>query len=484
MSEAPSPVPKSAPDRRGRGLTVAALAIATGATLAWLWVCWCLFPVSVWNDVRLAPSLALLRGIDFYPPQDSGIVTTWMYGPLPAILWTPAVLASSAIGALLAAGTINLVLTVAAIAATAAYWPGSATRGQRFAAGLLAILIWPYASFQYLQADNVAIALALFGNLLLVRARRPAHFWIAALLAVAPIMCKQTSVGIAAAQIVWLAVVHGRQAARLQVLRCAVTGVALGLAVFGPLHWQGVWFNMVTVPGSLPWAPDPVGRVVDMTPELLVQLAIPIIILAAARRRIFTAGSPVLLPALTFVCTLPPSLAAFFKFGGTLNSLQGFSLWLPAALLWLVELARAKPALGRQVVLLGAVATVVIAGCRFGRLSAFPTTPFTRHYEQAAQIATEFPGQIWFPWNPLITAYSEGKFYHAEDGMCMRYLANRPLSLQHARAGLPEQIRVIALPKGGTHWGIAVSLKPANAQVQDFGYWTLHSWPEPLPGPK
>ena len=51
-----------------------------------------------------------------------------------------------------------------AAARSAAFWPASLSRAQRFAAGLLAIVIWPFASFQYLQADNVAIAIGLLAN--------------------------------------------------------------------------------------------------------------------------------------------------------------------------------------------------------------------------------------------------------------------------------------------------------------------------------
>jgi hypothetical protein len=469
---------------RHRVLDPVLLVLAAAAAGTWLWVCWCLFPISVWNDVRLAPSLALLRGVSFYPPQDTGAVTTWMYGPLPAILWAPAALASTAKGAVLAAGTLNLAFNLIAIGATAAFWPARLSRTQRCVAGLLAIVIWPFASFQYLQADNVAIALGLLANLLLVRGTRPLHHWLAALLAVAPIFCKQTSVGIAAAQFVWLGVTQGWPAARRHGLRGIVAGLALAAVTVAPLDWRGVWFNMVTVPGHLPWAPNPVGRAVDMTPELLVQIGIPVVLMLGAWRRVFARDSHLLLPSLVWICTLPPNVAAFFKFGGTLNSLQGFSLWLPAALLWIGDAAAARPALARRVVVFGAAATVGLAGLRFHRLTAFPMAPATRHYDQAAQLAREFPGQIWFPWNPLITAYSEGKFYHAEDGLYMRFLADRALTPAHTFAGLPPKLQVIALPRGGTHWGVALALRPANAQTQDFAYWTLHSWPEPLTAPK
>ena len=327
MSDAPAN-----PTPRGR-LDPVLLVLAGAATVTWLWVCWCLFPISVWNDLRLAPSLALLRGVSFYPPQDTGAVTTWMYGPLPTLLWAPAVLASTAKTAVLAAGTLNLAFNLIAIGATAALWPSRLTRAQRLAAGLLATVIWPFASFQYLQADNVAIALGLLANLVLVRATQPWHRWLAALLAVAPIFCKQTSVGIAAAQFAWLVAAQGWPAAWRHLLRGLVAGLALAIVTVAPLDWHGVWFNMVTVPGHLPWAPNPVGRAVDMTPELLVQIGIPVALMVVAWRRIFSRDSRLLLPALVWICTLPPNVAAFFKFGGTLNSLQGFSLWLPAALL-------------------------------------------------------------------------------------------------------------------------------------------------------
>ena len=92
--------------------------LAVLAATVWLWVCWCLFPVSVWNDVRLAPAFALARGAPLYPGETSDAVGTWIYGPLPALLLWPATWASSAASALLTAGALNLFFAVGAMSAS------------------------------------------------------------------------------------------------------------------------------------------------------------------------------------------------------------------------------------------------------------------------------------------------------------------------------------------------------------------------------
>ena len=36
-----------------------------------------------------------------------------------------------------------------------------------------------------------------------------------------------------------------------------------------------------------------------------------------------------------------------------------------------------------------------------------------------------------------LTIYSENRFYHAEDGLYMRFLAGHPLTMEHAQQDLP-----------------------------------------------
>jgi len=473
-------------DAPSRRWFTALLLLAAAAAGLWLWVCWCLFPVSVWNDVRLAPSLALARGVSFYPGEHTGAVTTWIYGPLPVLAWWPAAWAGSAARALEIAGAINILTTLAAILAVCAWWPAPPGRPlgwrERGLAAVLAIAIWPFATFQYLQADNLAIALGLVGNLVLVGRPTRAGRWAAAALAVAGLACKQTSIGIAAAQIVWLGVTAGPREAARHLGRCAAAGALLAGWMAASFDWAGLKMNLFTVPAHLPWAPDPRHRVLDMVPQLTIHLVLPAVILVLAGRRIWTRTSVLLLPSLAWLLALPSSAAAFMKFGGTLNSLQSFTYWLPPALVaGLAAVRTSRRAAGALA--LGALAGGAICGLRCARLPRLPLRPLVEHYRQAAQLTRTFPDQIWFPWNPLVTIYGENRFDHVEDGLYMRFLAGHALTYPHALEDLPRRMCVIALPRGGTDWGIALRppLTPPDAKVNDFGLWTLHSWPPPAP---
>jgi hypothetical protein len=454
--------------------------LAALAAAGWLWACWCLFPVKVWNDVRLVPAFALARGVPLYPGETSGAVGTWIYGPLPALLLWPATWASSAARALLTAGALNLLFTVGAIAAVCAAWPAPAGRTlrptDRVLAAVLAIALWPGAAFQYLQADNFAVALGLFGNLLLVRTHTNAGRWGAAALAVAGLACKQTSLGVALAQIVWLGIVVGRSGALRHLERCALLGLAGGAAMIGAFGWERIRLNLFTLPSALPWTDEPVRRLLALTPELSIHLLAPALILLLCRRAVWARESPLLLPSLSWLFALPPGMLSLMKIGGTINSLQGFTLWLPVALL--VGLAAARGA--RRATWLfagGALAVVAICGGRLARLSTLPWRPLVDHYRQAEYLAQTFRGEIWFPWNPLVTVYSENRFDHGEDGLYVRFLAGHAITQSHARAFLPPKMCVIALPRGAADWGIALSLLPADAQRTEFGLWTLYSWP-------
>ena len=463
------------------------LSCAVAAAALWLWVCLCLFPLSVWNDVRLAPAFALARGATLYAGENSGAVGTWIYGPLPLLLWWPATWASSAPHALMTAGAINLFITLAAIGVVCWAWPAPAgsilTKSDRVLAAALAVALWPGAAFQYLQADNVAVALGLVGNLLLVRANSRTWQWGAAVCAVACLACKQTSVGVVAAQIVWLGITTDRAAAMRHLGRCAAVGLALaGLMVAG-FRWDAISLNLLVLPSRLPWTDEPFRRLADLAPELSVHLVVPALVMLLGCRFIWTRASVLLLPSLTWLCALPPSMASFMKIGGTINSLQSFLYWLPPVLVVALATVRAH----RRVAWIRvgvALAVVSICAVRLARVRASTWRPLVEHYRQAEYLARSFPDEIWFPWNPLVTIYSENRFYHAEDGLYVRFLAGHAISRAHARANLPRHLCVIALQRGDTDWGIALNLLPKNARRAEFGLWTLYSWPsEPPAGP-
>ena len=127
--------------------------------------------------------------------------------------------------------------------------------------------------------------------------------------------------------------------------------------------------------------------------------------------------------------------------------------------------------------------SLFVVGALSARLAIAPVRPLlpiTGQLDQADAFARQLKGHIWFPWNPLVTYYSERRFYHAEDGMFVRFVTGYPLTYDHARAHLPADWTVTALLGQDVDWGIALSLQPSTAASSKAGSWNLHYWP--LPG--
>jgi hypothetical protein len=431
--------------------------------------------------VRLEPSFLLSHGLSIYPAP-SEAVTTWIYGPLPVFLLWPATLAADAAGALVTAGVINLIFTAGMIAVVCALWPAALSWRERLLAATACVAFWPAASFLYIQADNYAVACGLLANLILIRAQGPPgalRGWLAALAAAGAIMCKQTSVGLVLAPCLWLGWRFGFRIAVVHLVRVGAMTAGLLTATLGWFGVENTWFNLVHVPGHLPWTSEIGRRFADLAPLLLVHLGIPAGILIFAGRRIWRAESPLLLPALTWCCVLPAGVAGILTLGGTLNSLQGLLYLMPPVLLAGVEKI-SRSTHGRQWTGIGlAVVVLAVIGTREALSPPHALKPMTASVQQAANLASGLKGQIWFPWNPLITIYSEGRFYEVEDGLYVRFLAGHPLTYAQARAHLPDHWRVTAMPAKGSDWGIALRLQPDDAKRIDSDRWTLHFWETP-----
>jgi len=459
-------------------VTRLSVALATGGVALWLWHCWCVFPSQLFNELRLEPSFLLANGVPIYPDPTEGPVTTWIYGPLSPILFLPATLAGSAASALMIAGFINLLIVVGSLSLTCALWPvaeGSRlTALDRLLGILVCIMVWPGSSLQDLQADNAAVAFGLIGNLFLVRARPGAVNirWCAAAMAVAAVGCKQTAWGALFAQILWLGWREGWRAGIGHAVRGAFVGAALALAalaLFGP---AGLWLNVVRLPSLLPWTNEWLARGRILAPYLAIHIAGPMIILVLARHRIWNRYSPLLLPALSWLAALPLGLAAVFKIGGTLNSLESYLLFLPSAIPTFVALQKKSRWIQPRIV----AGVIAIAALRFYLVLGPRWVPRVAHFQEAKSIAAQSPQQIWFPWNPLITYYSDHRFDHVEDGMFVRFVCGLPLTMTEARAHLPPHWKGMAIRRGNPEWGLAIHLCPPDARLTETQFWTLRTW--------
>jgi hypothetical protein len=241
----------------------------------------------------------------------------------------------------------------------------------------------------------------------------------------------------------------------------------------------GLWYTLVELPGRRPWEWS-AHRLTPMLPELAWQLGAPVAVLAFTWR---TSLRPaLLLPALAWACTIPAGLMAMLKTGGWLNSLHSIALWLPPVATILVTTAlAARPARGLA---LGLALVLAVVAC--GRVLLAPRVllrPAIAAYAEAGEIAARFQGRIWFPFHPLVTLYSERKYYHDEDGLYARRLSRLGVGADHAAAQLPPTLQVMAFHQDWSDWGIARSMLPPGARAVPIGSWTLwlprHSNPPP-----
>lgn len=424
--------------------------------------------------MRLAPTIALAQGWPVYPTADAGTINTWMYGPLPVLILWPASWATTAADALMVAAGLNAALTLVPLALVCLLWPlpggASGAWSGRIAALLASFALWPELHYSVLFSDNLAVACGLLGNLILARSRGAGALWIAAALGASAVACKQIALGIPLAQVVWLGLTGGRAEAGRHAGRLVVAGTAVGGAAIGLFGWDGLWFTLVQIPGSFGWAPDLAQRLGMVAPALAVQLVLPGAVMLALRRH-FTAPG-LLLPAVTWMCTLPLGLAGMLKLGGWTNSIHSFVLWLPPVLTVLLS----RPASERRrtaTQLAAAVAAAAIACGRMWHEPRLALRPQVDDYHTAAALAERFRGAVWFPVHPLVTLYSDRRYYHDEDGFYVRLHAGKTPSPEHAASQLPPAMRLMAFRNDWSDWGIARRMLPPEAGAQEIGNWTL-----------
>jgi hypothetical protein len=465
-----------------RNLTTWLILMAGAAVIFRLWTSLCFFPLPEWNSVRLAPSFMLHAGVTPYPGLDAGPLTTWIYGPVTLLINLPATIAGDGVSALLIAGVINLLIALVplglGVGALSTLGPGF-DRTDRALILLLCLALWPNTSLQYIQADNTAVAFGLLSNLFLAGAQRSADSrWLAAAVCAGlAAWSKQTSLVLIIAQLIWLAWVAGPRA------MIAYAGIsALVLATLGAIFaaWFGypeLWLNLVTIPGRLPLCTDLTERTLTLWKHLAGDVALPAVGVALFPRVVWKRDSPWLLPTLTWLCLLPLGLMSSYKIGGASNSLNGYLyLVVPAGAALVSGLKRLRPSSAR------AWTTAVVIGVSIQQLGTapwLPLSPVTAHLHQAAELARRFPDQIYFPWHPLVTWFSDRRFHHTEDGLSTRTAAQLPPSPRAVPVDLPSRWSLSAVP-GWRESGYFRQLQPAAAQLSIFGKWTLFAW-QPAP---
>jgi len=445
-------------------------------TIAAVWRLWLIlsrFTMIAWNDVRLIPAFMLAHGEPLYSLPGHGVITTWMYGPLPLLFYLPVTAMPTITSALLAAGIMNLFIGISAIVIGCTFWPAdSASKADRWLAAVLITLLWPESSFRYIQADNAAILLGVIASVVLLHKRASQGTvgadWVAAGCAAACVACKQIHVGPLVALVVWRYSADGPKAASEFLARGLLALAAIVLVCCIAFDPRGLWFVLVEIPHRLPWRDDWVERLKGLSVPLTVTVVLPALVLAGWRAHWWKRRSPSSLVALTWLCTLPAGLLGALKIGGSINSFIGFQILLPAMVLTLLTQHRLRPWL------LGLVA--IGAAWQAWPPTGAPLYPVLQPARDAVAIARMHPDEMWFPWHPLVSWYAEHRFYHSEDGMYVRFITGHPTTFQEVRRRLPPNFSHLAMPHGFSDWGLATSLIPPGASSANYGAWQVYSW--------
>jgi hypothetical protein len=440
------------------------LLIAAGLLgAAFLWSTFCTTPLVIWNPPRLAPTFAIAYGLDPYAAGDSALHMGMMYMPMFALWNLPATLAPN----LTSAFAIEWALNVVAIFLPAWLlfrwvWPE-----RRLAwAALLATLLIRLSSesaasaFLFLHLDALCIGFVLVAALALLRAietRSSRACAIAGIFAAASVWTKQLAVVAPVALLTWSLWQRRPTVARRFLFWCLGTGLAFGVifcAWFGP---EKLYFSTYLLPSRLPREINSatlreLGVTFLDTHWLwcVLWLALGSFVWRQLRHAQLESRGTKLCALMLWLALwhLPLGFLAQFIPGGALNSLYTLN-FASVALAWAaVERWRAAPITAGSMRLPRLLVGALAVGASVFALSRFQTIwrP-NRYQDQLVSTAYAHRGKIYFPFNPLVTLFTEKRILPFDDAISDLSFAGLLPPVQRFQEVIPPDVEIM-MPEG------------------------------------
>jgi hypothetical protein len=475
----PALTPVSTLPKRGISsrLDPVVLLVSGVAALACLWMAWCEFPFYHWNELRLAPAFALRHGVNPYPPFGGGPLSTWIYGPVGILINLPATFGDTAVHALQTAFVINTLVVLGPLAIVCFTSPDLRARGclYPFGALALAVLFVPRPALALQVADHAAIAAGVLSCWQLSREANPSwpRLIIAGVLCALAVWAKQIALFLLLGQLGYLRISGGWKPVVRYVGVVGVVGFIAFAAFAAAFGFQPLWFNLVTVPGRLPWA-NFAERLQMRAVSVFLQTLLPaILLLSLALKRWWPSrgdatGRFFQLTVWAAAVMLPVGFAGFFKIGGDTNLFHSWNYLLPALTLLLFIRAPVYPRVPLLLI-------VLLFGLVLRQQDIFrrPASPYVRHHTVAAEIIAANRGKVWFPQNPLISFYADRRLWHVEDGLSTRFLAGFGVREVEFRRDLPPAMEAIVYPSANTR-PFALALLPDFNHLDALPYWNVY----------
>jgi hypothetical protein len=424
------------------------------------------------NDGRLAPAASLLHGYKLYYPPCEGPLLGMMYSPLAALMYIPAVLAPTPAAAVACGEALTMVyyfapVIIAIVGESRRAGVDRATTVLILVSfGLMTLLTQALAGPAFwIHADAPALGfagLACAWMHLRQRNDRIIDFAVPAILAVAAVLSKQVAAPMLVAVPICALFLGGRRAFLCSIVAIAgaiLTGTILLLSAF---DLAALLLNTIYVPGHHPWKSQPSSALVQGGWSLFESGLLPVGIMVGctflAPRRAQAAGngpqaSRWQVWLITAGLMVPTSILGWVKIGGAANALAYTVYFLTVvAHLRLLHVCACRPefcarmsADAPSIPLCLAVSLALWLTPAFATRLPSLAARFPENPEQVGfQFAKQHPGEVYFPFNPLITLKSEGRAYHFSDGVWIRELAGIAPSDTSIRAFLPNRTSMIA----------------------------------------
>lgn len=409
---------------------------------------------SEWNDVRTVISYALAYGHSIYHSANEGPLWSNIYPPLGYLLYTPVALGQTPlqairIGQLLSAAfyLFPLLIVLLAVSRRIRHVLPPLVLGLSLTSALS-----PLNSVALLvHIDAPAVGLGLVSLWLVVRYFSSRWLVLAAHVALASVLCKQTMAALPVATVAFLFVVHGRRPAitYLVGLVIAVATLVLPLVlVFGP---RELYYQSFVVPSRQPfWGP-----LREILPEVTLAatkeiwpllMLLPLPLWRAVATKHTSARHLLIITLLTALLQLPLAYLGAIKFGGALNNLTlALYFFLAAILTAFADLLHQRPNGARALAVSLLAASLILC---FPAVNLYRRNPIPLSQHTMAFAALKaHPNQLYFPWNPLAHLMVDGRLTHQAWGVLDRKAAGETLPADYVRRYLPPSFTTIALSR-------------------------------------
>jgi len=463
-------------------------------------------PSFIWNEVRLARSVALLHGFSLYMDRDAaGPVIGTLHTPVSHCLYLAVAGFHSPTDSLLAGSLMSMLLTFVPLGWVLL----SAIEGTRHRL-FLAATAFLFCGFLIMQApgtfhtasmihtDAAALAFATLACGVFCNPRKPItvpRVWLAGVGCVLAVGCKQTMAPIVLAIALFLGVSGGSKllahfGAAVLAGGAALLGVIL---LFVPAH--AFLFNTVTLAAHQPLKDGYFELLVksyragkqDALLALFPMLLVGCQWIAAERRpglRDFVRTNRWFAFALAAAALIPVTAKAIVTAGADVNHLGLVLYFLFVAAGLAIEQCLAGP---HNSFLYGCAwmcaALGILVGIAPGAALSLPARLRDVH-ENAMEVALHYdlrhPGRAYFPCNPLVGLLSAGWVYHVDFSVHDREIAGYPLTPHQFEAGLPSGFKVVAIPPGEQpHSSALRNMLERYRQVADTELpgWTVYKRP-------